>query len=57
MKTKSTFEMKQKVIFINFKDLSLKQTKQILLESEESTLRLYQKMKLYYELVDWFLNI
>ena len=52
MKTKSTFEMKQKVIFINFKDLSLKQTKQILLESEESTLRLYQKMKLYYELVD-----
>ena len=57
MKTKSTFKMKQKVIFINFKDLSLKQTKQILLESEESTLRLYQKMKLYYELVDWFLNI
>ena len=52
MKTKSTFKMKQKVIFINFKDLSLKQTKQILLESEESTLRLYQKMKLYYELVD-----
>ena len=52
MKTKSTFKMKQKVIFINFQDLSLKQTKQIFLESEEPTLRLYQKMKLYYELVD-----
>ena len=52
MKMKSTFKMKQKVIFINFKYLLLKQTKQIFLESEEPTLRLYQKMKLYYKLVD-----